>query len=69
MAEFHAGDRVLVNISAGIMPGAAGSPDWQPGTVAEILTNGYYRVRLDQQIAGRGADKEAASAHVRRLNG
>jgi hypothetical protein len=69
MAEFQAGDRVLVNISAGIVPGADGSPDWQAGTVAELLPNGFYRVSLDQEIAGRGAEKDAAPEHVRRLSG
>ncbi len=67
MAEFRAGDRVLVNVSAGILPGGDGAPDWQPGTVAERLPNGYYRVRLDQEIAGRSADKEAEPEHLRPL--
>lgn len=65
MATFQTGDRVLVNISAGIVPGTEGSPDWQPGTVEEVMPNGYLRVRLDQEIAGRGAEKEAAPEHVR----
>ena len=69
MAEFQAGDRVLVNVGAGIVPGAQGSPDWQTGTVAERLPNGYYRVQLDAEIAGRSAEKEAAPEHVRPLNG
>ena len=69
MAEYQPGARVLVNISAGIVPGAEGSPDWQPGTVEGTLENGYYRVRLDQEIAGRGAEKEAAPEHVRPLTG
>ena len=65
MAGYSAGDRVLVNISAGILPGEEGVPDWQPGTVEELLPNGYYRVRLDQEIAGRLAEKEAAPEHLR----
>jgi hypothetical protein len=67
MAEYHAGDRVLVDVSAGILPGEHAAPDWQPGTVASRMENGYYRVRLDVEIAGRPAEKEAAPEHVRSL--
>lgn len=67
MAEPRVGDRVLVNLSAGILPEAdrEPAPDWQPGTVAERLDNGFYRVRLDQEIGGRPADKETAPEHIR----
>lgn len=67
--DLRVGDRVLVNVSAGIVPdtGREPPPDWQPGTVAERLENGHYRVRLDEQIGGRPADKEAAPEHVRSL--
>lgn len=68
MDEFHAGDRVLVDVSAGILPGEQTAPDWHPGTVAERMENGFYRVRLDMEIAGRAAEKEAAPEHLRRLN-
>jgi hypothetical protein len=68
MAEYRSGDRVLVNMSAGIVPGSEGVPDWQPGTVEERLENGEYRIRLDQPIGGRTADKEAAPEHVRPLS-
>jgi hypothetical protein len=67
MAEYRPGDRVLVDISAGIVPGGHATPDWQPGTVRERLPNGRYRVRLDVPIAGRAAEKEAASEHIRPL--
>jgi hypothetical protein len=67
MAEFGKGDRVLVNLSAGILPGEPRAPDWQPGTIEERLDNGYYRVHLDAPIAGRDAVKEAASEHIRAL--
>ena len=65
MAEFRTGDRVEVNVSAGIVPGTSPEPDWQPGTVVERLDNGLYRVRLDAPIAGRTAEKEAAPEHLR----
>ena len=67
MAEYRAGDRVEVNVSAGIVPGANPDPDWQPGTVVERLENGMYRVRLDTPIAGRTAEKETAPEHLRVL--
>jgi hypothetical protein len=66
MTSYQPGDRVEVNVSAGIVPGAAGEPDWQPGTVQEQLPNGLYRVRLDYPIAGRAAVKDAAPEHIRR---
>ena len=69
MTEYQPGDRVEVDISAGIIPGAQATPDWQPGTIAERLTDGRYRVRLDQPIGGRAADKEAAAEHIRRTSG
>jgi hypothetical protein len=69
MAEFRSGERVLVNVGAGIVPGAAGAPDWQPGTIEERLENGFYRVRLDAAIAGRTAEKDAAPEHIRPLDG
>jgi hypothetical protein len=69
MPEFRRGERVLVNISAGIAPGAEGEAEWQPGTVEERMENGFYRVRLDGEIAGRGAEKEAAPEHIRALQG
>jgi hypothetical protein len=65
MADFQPGERVEVDVSAGILPGGRAEPDWQPGTVIERLANGYYRVRLDMPIAGRTAEKEAAPEHVR----
>lgn len=65
MAEYTPGDRVEVNISAGILPGANPEPDWQPGTVVERMANGRYRIRLDEPIAGQTAEKEAAPEHVR----
>ncbi|HLZ68678.1 MAG TPA: hypothetical protein VKV26_02095 [Dehalococcoidia bacterium] len=67
MAEFQPGERVLVDVAAGILPGEHAAPDWQPGTVDERLENGYYRVRLDIEIGGRAAVKEAAPEHVRPL--
>lgn len=68
MAEFNIGQRVLVDTAAGIVPGApAHAPDWQPGTVRELLPNGFYRIELDASIAGRTALKDAAPEHVRAL--
>jgi len=53
-ARFEPGERVLVDIAAGIVPGApAHAPDWQPGTVQARLPDGRYRVALDLPIAGR----------------
>jgi hypothetical protein len=66
MMDYKSGDRVLVNVSAGIVPGSAGAPDWEPGTVLDRLDNGFYRVRLDEEIGGREAIKEAAPEHIRR---
>lgn len=66
MAEYQPGDRVEVNISAGIVPGAQGEPQWEPGTVRERLDNGLYRIRLDMPIGGRVAEKEATPEHIRR---
>jgi len=66
MMEYKSGDRVLVNVSAGIVSGVAGAPDWEPGTVLDRLDNGFYRVRLDEEIGGREAIKEAALEHIRR---
>lgn len=66
MNEYQQGDRVEVNVSAGILPGSNPEPDWQPGTVEERLPNGLYRVRLDHGVAGRAAVKEAAAEHMRR---
>ena len=65
MAEYRTGDRVEVNVSAGIVPGTDPEPDWQTGTVVERLDDGRYRVRLDAPIAGRTAEKEAAPEHLR----
>lgn len=65
MAEYSAGERVQVNISAGLVTSGSGAPDWQLGTVVERLPNGYYRIRLDQPIGGRSAEKEAAPDHMR----
>ena len=65
MAEYQPGDRVDVDVSAGILPGERAAPDWQSGTVVERLPNGYYRIRLDLPIGGRTAEKEAAPEHVR----
>jgi len=65
MAEYRTGDRVEVDVNAGIVPGTAPEPDWQPGEVVERLENGTYRVRLDEPIAGRTAEKEAAPEHIR----
>src|SRR5437660_175971 len=65
--EYDVNEHLLVNISAGIVPGVAGAPDWQTGTITERLENGYYRVRLDQPVAGREAVKDAAPEHVRPL--
>ncbi len=67
MAEYQPGDRVEVDISAGIIPGANLAPDWQRGTVVARLENGRYRVRLDEPIAGQTAEKEAAPEHVRAI--
>lgn len=67
MAEFWPGDRVQVNISAGIVPGAHPEPDWQPGTVTARLPDGMYRVRLDAPISGRTAEKDATEQHIRPL--
>jgi hypothetical protein len=67
MADYRAGDRVEVDVSAGIVPGARPEPDWQAGTVVERLDNGLYRVRLDAPIAGRTAEKNAAPEHLRSL--
>jgi hypothetical protein len=67
MAEYRSGDRVAVDVSAGIVPGASPEPDWQPCTVVERLDNDRYRVRLDAPIAGRTAEKEAAAEHLRPL--
>jgi hypothetical protein len=65
MAEYRAGDRVEVDISAGIVPGAQAEPEWEQGTIEERLPNGFYRVRLEHPIAGRAATKDAASEHIR----
>jgi hypothetical protein len=65
MTEYRPGDRVEVDVSAGILPGERAAPDWQSGTVVERLPNGFYRVRLFLPIAGRTAEKEAAPEHVR----
>ena len=64
--EFQRGDRVEVNVSAGIVPGGEADPDWQPGTVEERLPTGLYRIRLDNPIAGRLAGKEAEPHNIRR---
>jgi hypothetical protein len=68
MAEYGVGQRVLVDAAAGIVPGVTShSPDWQMGTVRELLANGFYRIELDAPIAGRTALKDAAPEHVRAL--
>jgi hypothetical protein len=69
MTEFQPGERVEVNVSAGIVPGANPEPDWQPGTIAARLADGRYRVTLDLPIAGRTAEKEAAPESIRRPGG
>ncbi len=66
MPDFRTGERVEVNISAGPSTGGDGTPDWQPGTVEDRLPSGFYRIRLDEAISGRTAEKEAASEHIRR---
>jgi ribosomal protein L21E len=63
--DYQPGERVEVNVAAGILPGANPTPDWQTGTVVERLDSGMYRVRLDLPIAGRTAEKETAPEHVR----
>ncbi len=65
MADYSAGERVQVNISAGLVTSGSGAPDWQLGTVEEQLANGLYRIRLDVAIGGRTAVKEAAPEHIR----
>ena len=68
MAEYGVGQRVLVDVAAGIVPGAGPhAPDWQPGVVRALLPNGFYRIELDAPIAGRMAQKDAAREHVRAL--
>jgi ribosomal protein L21E len=69
MTEYRPGDRVEVDVSAGIVPGAHPEPDWQPGTVVEPRPEGMYRVRLDAPIAGRTAEKDALPEHIRPLAG
>jgi hypothetical protein len=65
MAEYQPGDRVEVNISAGIVPGAEPVPEWEAGIVEERLPNGFYRIRLEHSISGRAATKDAAPEHLR----
>jgi len=67
MADFKPGDRVQVNLTAGIVPGEEGTPDWQAGTVEQRLPNGLYRILLDEPISDRTAEKEALPEHVRPL--
>ncbi len=69
MADYQPGDRVEVDISAGILPGTNPQPDWQTGTVVARLENGRLRVRLDEPIAGQTAEKEAAPEHIRPVGG
>jgi hypothetical protein len=66
-ASDQSGDRVMVNVSAGILPGSHPEEDWQPGTVVGRNENGQYRIMLDGAIAGRQAEKDAAPEHMRRL--
>lgn len=65
-ASFEVGDRVEVDISAGILPGATSDPDWQLGVVRGQTEDGLYRVELVRSIAGRPAEKDAAPEHIRR---
>jgi ribosomal protein L21E len=65
MPEYAPGDRVEVDISAGILPGTNPEPDWRTGVVVERTSAGRYRIRLDDPIAGQTAEKEAAPEHVR----
>jgi hypothetical protein len=67
MADYAPGDRVEVDISAGILPGTRPDPDWQRGTVLERLADGMLRIRLDEPIAGQTAEKDALPEHVRPL--
>lgn len=66
MVDLHVGDRVEVDVNAGIVPGTHPGPDWQTGTLQGRAENGMYVVRLDTPIGGREALKEAAPEHVRR---
>lgn len=65
MNDYQTGDRVQVNISAGIAPGADPEPDWRTGTVLGRLQNGMYRISLDDPIGGQQAEKEALPEHIR----
>ncbi len=69
MGEYQPGERVEVNISAGIVPDETTEPEpqWEPGTVLERMPSGLYRIQLDHPIGGRLAEKEAAPEHIRRL--
>jgi ribosomal protein L21E len=67
MPEYKSGDRVEVDISAGILPGTRPEPDWQRGTVVERLPDGMLRIRLEEPIAGQTAEKDALPEHVRPL--
>ena len=62
--DYQPGDRVAVNISAGLLPGSHPEPQWEIGTVEERLPTGLYRVRLDGAVAGRPAVKEALPEHM-----
>lgn len=65
MNEYRPGDRVEVDISAGILPGVETEPDWQPGTVERRLPNGLFRILLDAPIEDRTARKDAKPEHIR----
>jgi hypothetical protein len=65
MADYAPGDRVEVDISAGILPSADPEPDWRSGSVVARLDNGMVRIRLDDPIAGQAAEKEARPEHIR----
>lgn len=65
-ATYQAGDRVEVDISAGILPGQHAEPNWQLGIVRGRGEDGLYRVELVRSIAGRPAEKDAAPEHIRR---
>ena len=65
--EYQAGDRVEVDIAAGITPAVESVAEWKPGTVIERLPSGLYRIRLLEPIGGREAEKEARPEHIRGL--
>ena len=62
---FQPGDRVEVDISAGLLPGVETEPQWETGTIEDVQPSGMLVVRLDGSIAGRPALKEARMDHLR----